>query len=107
MMTLRDRHRPLGRRARSRGGSIMNRDEVLDILRKAYQIEVDGYTFYSMTADRADKPAVQELFGKLATDEVQHQAFLRSVLKGYDDHGLSAFSMSMKIPDLGAFSNKV
>jgi len=83
------------------------RNQIIEILRKAYEIEVDGYTFYSMTADRADKPAVQELFGKLAQDEIQHQAFLRSVLKGYDDHGLSAFSMSMKIPDLGAFSNKV
>jgi rubrerythrin len=39
------------------------RDQIVDILRKAYQIEVDGYTFYSMTADRAIKPAVQELFG--------------------------------------------
>jgi rubrerythrin len=83
------------------------RNQIIEILRKAYQIEVDGYTFYSMTADRADKPAVQELFGKLAQDEVQHQAFLRSVLKGYDDHGPSAFSMSMKIPDLSAFSDKV
>ena len=68
----------------------MNRDEVLDILRKAYQIEVDGYTFYSMTADRADKPAVQELFGKLAQDEVQHQAFLRGVLQRYDQLLMSA-----------------
>jgi rubrerythrin len=83
------------------------RDHIIEILRKAYQIEVDGYTFYSMTADRADKPAVQDLFGKLAQDEVQHQAFLRSVLKGYDEQGLGAFSVSMKIPDLSAFSDKV
>jgi rubrerythrin len=83
------------------------RNHIIEILRKAYQIEVDGYTFYSMTADRADKPAVQDLFGKLAQDEVQHQAFLRSVLKGYDEQGLGAFSVSMKIPDLSAFSDKV
>jgi rubrerythrin len=82
-------------------------DQILDILRKAYQIEVDGYTFYSMTADRADKPAVQELFGKLAQDEVQHQAFLRSVLKNYHDKGVEAFSMGIVVPDLRAFSDKI
>jgi rubrerythrin len=82
-------------------------DQILDILRKAYQIEVDGYTFYSMTADRADKPVVQELFGKLAQDEVQHQAFLRSVLKNYHDKGVDAFSMGIVVPDLRAFSDKL
>ena len=83
------------------------RDEIVDILRKAYQIEVDGYTFYSMTADRADKPAVQELFGRLAQDEVQHQAFLRTVLKNVDERGVGAFSMALRPPDLQAFSDKV
>jgi len=85
----------------------MTRQIIIEIIQKAYQIEVDGYTFYSMTAERAEKPAVQELFGKLAQDEVQHQAFLRSVLQRYDQHGLGAFSMSIKVPDLSAFSDKV
>jgi rubrerythrin len=85
----------------------MKRDDVLDILRKAYQIEVDGYTFYSMTADRADKPAVQELFGKLAQDEVQHQAFLRQVANHYDAEGVAAFTQTGKAPDFRAFSDKV
>ena len=82
-------------------------DQIVDVLRKAYQIEVDGYTFYSMTADRADKPAVQELFGKLAQDEVQHQAFLRSVMKNYHDKGVEAFSVGVVPPDLRAFADKV
>jgi rubrerythrin len=85
----------------------MNRDDVLDILRKAYQIEVDGYTFYSMTADRADKPAVQELFGKLAQDEMQHQAFLRQVAHRYDAEGVAAFNVVGKAPDLKAFAEMV
>ena len=80
---------------------------ILDILRKAYQIEVDGYTFYSMTADRATKPTVQDLFAKLAQDEVQHQAYLRSVLKNYDQQGLGAFNIAIKLPDLRAFADKV
>jgi rubrerythrin len=76
------------------------REQIVDILRKAYQIEVDGYTFYSMTA-------VQDLFGKLAQDEVQHQAYLRSVLKNYDQQGLGAFNIAIKLPDLRAFADKV
>jgi rubrerythrin len=109
MMGMRERHNvrhnvpPIAREA----SSMTDPDQIIDILRKAYQIEVDGYTFYSMTADRADKPAVQELFGKLAQDEVQHQAFLRSVLKNYHDTGVGAFSMGIVLPDFRAFSNKV
>ncbi len=72
---------------------------ILDIIKRAYQIEVDGHTFYSMTADRAQKPAVQELFGKLASDEVQHQAFLRSVAKNYDAKGIEAFQFDARVPD--------
>jgi rubrerythrin len=83
------------------------REAVLDILRKAYQIEVDGYTFYSLAADRADKPAVQELFGKLARDEVEHQAYLKGILRSYDEKGVAAFRGERHAPDLKAFSSKV
>ncbi len=82
------------------------RDAILDIIKKAYQIEVDGYTFYSMTADRADKPVVQELFAKLASDEVQHQAFLKSVANNYDDKGTAAFRVG-RTPDMGAITSQV
>ncbi len=83
------------------------RDTILDILKTAYQIEVDGYTFYSMTAERTEKPAVQELFGKLASDEVQHQAFLRSVASRYDFKGAGAFVFDMKAPDMGEIASCV
>jgi rubrerythrin len=82
-------------------------ETIVEILKKAYQIEVDGYTFYSMTADRADKPAVQELFAKLASDEVQHQAFLRSVLGRYHEAGVSAFQMPHRTPEMRLFSDRV
>ena len=62
-------------------------DGIREILKKAYQIEVDGYTFYTMAADRASKPAVQELFDKLARDEVQHKAYLQSVIGSYEEKG--------------------
>jgi rubrerythrin len=79
-------------------------DAVREILRKAYQIEVDGYTFYSMAADRAQKPAVQELFDKLAHDETEHKAFLRNVMKNYEDKGVAAFQLHPRDPDLRQFT---
>ena len=83
-------------------------DQILDILRKAYQIEVDGYTFYSMTAERATKPAVEELFAKLAQDEIQHQAFLRDILGRYEEKRVAAFPLSFRIPEgMRAFSDKM
>ncbi len=85
----------------------MTRDTILEIVQKAYQIEVDGYTFYSMTAERAQKPAVQELFAKLASDEVQHQAFLRSVAKNYAARGAGAFALETRVPDRGEMQSQV
>ena len=81
-----------------------DREQLLEILRKAYQIEVDGYTFYSMTAERAEKEAVQELFSKLAADEMQHQAFLKSVAGRYDEHGVAAFQLSARSPQVRAIN---
>ncbi|MCX6553164.1 MAG: ferritin family protein [Acidobacteria bacterium] len=84
-----------------------NRDTILEIVGKAYQIESDGYTFYSMTAERATKPAVQELFSKLASDEMQHQAFLKSVAKNYGEKGNAAFRTDMKIPDARGIASQI
>ena len=83
------------------------RDAILEVVNKAYQIEIDGYTFYSMTADRTQKPAVQELFAKLASDEVQHQAFLRSVARNYADQGTHAFRFDSTTPDARALTSQV
>lgn len=84
-----------------------DRGLILEILKKAYQIEVDGYTFYSMTAEKTDKPAVKELFQKLADDEVQHQNFLRGVGKRFDKDGVSAFAMKKKPAGMEAFTNAI
>jgi rubrerythrin len=84
-----------------------SKEVIHDILRKAYQIEVDGYTFYSMTAERAEKPVVQELFEKLAKDEVEHKAYLRDVMKHYDERGVAAFHVDRKPPDLKAFTDTI
>ena len=83
------------------------REHILEILKKAYQIEVDGYTFYSMTAKQATKPAVKELFEKLAHDELQHQAFLKGVGQRYDAEGTSAFAMAKPAVNLSGLTDHV
>ena len=82
-------------------------EEIRDVLRKAYQIEVDGYTFYSMTADRAEKQAVRELFDKLARDEIQHKAYIQGVMGSFEDKGVAAFEIHRRDPDLKAFSDTI
>ncbi len=82
-------------------------EKILDILKKAYQIEVDGYTFYSMTAEKASKPAVKELFERLAQDEVQHQAYLKEVLRNYGTMGTAAFHAQQAARDLSEYSEKM
>jgi rubrerythrin len=81
--------------------------DILDIIRRAYQIEVDGYTFYSMAAEHTDKPAVQALFAQLAKDERQHQEYLREVAGNYRDKGGAVFEIPVQAPDLSAFADPV
>ena len=83
------------------------REQILEILKRAYQIEVDGYTFYSMTATQATKPAVKELFEKLAHDEVQHQNFLKGVGKRYDAEGTAAFAIARPAAALSGLTDHV
>lgn len=85
----------------------MSAETIMEILRKAFQIEVDGYTFYAMTAERAEKPAVKELFEKLAQDEVQHQAFLKSVAGNYHTKGLDAFHLNLRSPEMRTLSSQI
>ncbi len=81
--------------------------DILDILRRAYQVEVDGYTFYSMTAERPGKPAVQRLFAQLAQDERQHQEYLHQVAAHYRDKGQAAFQVPGSVPDRSEFTSAV
>lgn len=80
---------------------------ILDILRQAYAIEVDGHTFYSMTADRATKPTIKRLFVRLAEDERQHQQYLREVAEHYPEREQAAFDITTKEPAFEAFADKV
>jgi rubrerythrin len=82
--------------------------DILDILRRAYQVEVDGQTFYSMTAERAaGKPAVQRLFVRLAEDERQHQEYLHQAAEHYHAEGRAAFDIPGPVPDRSEFTSAV
>ena len=82
-------------------------EAIADILRKAFQVEVDGLTFYTLAADQATKPASKTLFDRLARDETEHQAYLRNVMRRYEEHGASSFAMDLREPDLAEFSSAI
>jgi rubrerythrin len=83
------------------------RAQILETLHDAYQIEVDGYTFYAMTAEKAAKPAVKELFEKLAADEIQHQTYLKTIGRRYAADGVGAFAIARSTFDLSGLTDHV
>lgn len=83
------------------------KDKILDILQQAYQIEINGHTFYTMTADKCEKPATKELFQKLADDEVIHQNYLKSIGKKYRKDGVKAFAAPLKGHSMGKITSEV
>ena len=82
-------------------------DSIADVLKKAFQVEVDGFTFYSMTAESATKPAAKKLFERLARDETEHQAYIRAVMRRYEEQGASSFRFDPRDPDLAEFSSQI
>jgi rubrerythrin len=80
---------------------------IMDILKRAFQVEVDGFTFYSMAAEHATKPAVRKLYKRLALDETEHKAYLRSVMKRYEELGAASFRVDPRDPDLGEYSSQM
>jgi rubrerythrin len=82
-------------------------DAISDILKRAFQVEVDGFTFYSMALESATKPAVRKLYERLARDETEHKAYIMAVMKRYEDHGARGFQFDPRDPDLGEFSSEI
>ncbi len=82
-------------------------DAISDFLRKAFQVEVDGFTFYSMAMEAATKPAVRKLYERLTRDETEHKAYIMAVMKRYEEHGASSFQFDPRDPDLAEFSSEI
>ena len=56
----------------------MERDELLSVLRRAMEVERDGFQFYSLAADRSEDAGARETFTKLAAEEKLHYDVLQS-----------------------------
>ncbi len=80
---------------------------VRDILKKALQVELDGHTFYSMAAEKVDEPAVRSLLLRLARDEIEHQVYLRNVMRRLEELGAESFLIEPKDPGLDEFSSRI
>lgn len=83
------------------------RDQVFEILRKAFQIEVDGHVFYTMAAEKSRSGPVRELFAKLAGDEKLHQQYLKDIIRFYDAQGVATFAVPLRTPEMLALSQRV
>lgn len=60
-----------------------------------------------MTAEKSEKPATNELFQKLAYDELEHQNYLKGIAKQYQREGISAFNVKKKEHSMGDFASKI
>lgn len=83
------------------------KDKILSILKDAFEVEINGYTFYSMTAKEAKNGLTKELFEKLANDEIQHQNYLKGIAKKFFLEGEAAFNVKTTIPSMGEFVTKL
>ncbi len=60
--------------------SFMNSEEYRKIISKAIDKEVESYTFYKSTSDKAKSPVVKSMFTELAADEKTHREILQAFL---------------------------
>ena len=60
----------------------MSENPIHDILRTAIQREIDAYTLYSTTAEKADIPHAKTILEELADQETGHRNRLEALLKG-------------------------
>ncbi len=60
--------------------SFMNAEEYRKIISNAIDKEVESYTFYKSTADKAKSPVVKTMFNELAADEKTHREILQAFL---------------------------
>ncbi len=64
----------------------MGETDLAKVLRDAMEAERDGFTFYTMAAERSEDPGARETFARLAGEERKHyealQAGYRSLAEG-------------------------
>jgi len=65
--------------------------QTLEILKKAIQVERDGYLFYKTAAEKTVDAKGKEMFESLASDEVKHMNALREQYKNFKEEGKFEF----------------
>ncbi len=65
----------------------MTETDLKAILRDAMEAERDGFTFYSMAAERSEDPGARETFARLADEERKHYEALQSGYKALAEGG--------------------
>jgi len=65
----------------------MNRDSVLDALKKAIVAEYEGHNFYRMSADNTADDRGREVFLALAQEELDHAKYLKTQYNSILENG--------------------
>jgi rubrerythrin len=53
----------------------------VDIYKKAKEIEVDSYKFYTDKAEEAETPEVEKVFNRLAKEEKKHERIIDNIIE--------------------------
>ncbi|MFZ7131049.1 MAG: ferritin-like domain-containing protein [Eubacteriales bacterium] len=53
----------------------------VDVYKKAKEIEVDSYKFYTDKAEEAEKPEVEKVFNRLAKEEKKHERIIDNIIE--------------------------
>ena len=65
----------------------MEKERTLQILKEAYQMEIEGAFYYDLLARNAKTTEAKESFFALVEEEVKHQEFLIEQIHAITEHG--------------------
>ena len=65
----------------------MGESDLAKVLREAMEAERDGFTFYTMAAERSEDPGARETFARLADEERKHYEALQSGYRSLAEGG--------------------
>ena len=69
----------------------MEKDQMLEILKKGITTEFDGYQFYKTASEKTKDSKAKDVFNLLAEDEVKHEQMLKEQYKKIKESGKFKF----------------
>lgn len=76
----------------------MEKQMILEGIKKAMQAEWDGHNFYKMAADKTSDATAKNIFNSLAGDELEHLNFLKAQLLSFKQSGKADSTVKLKKP---------